>query len=66
LKAVIISLLLFLCFIITSLSFSQQIKDKPKQYSEIVMPFYDDLNYPYGSDQVREGLIRAFYRRDYK
>jgi len=64
-KAVIISFMLFLCFAFTSISYSQPKQVKPKQYSVVVLPFYDDLNYPYGNDQVREGLIRAFYRRDY-
>ena len=64
-KPILNSFLLLLCFAITSTLFAQQDSNKPKPYSVLIMPFYDDLNYPYGNDQIREGLIRAFYRRDY-
>jgi hypothetical protein len=45
-------------------NFAQQ-TTTTKSYSVVIMPFYDDITYPYSMDFIRESFIRAFYQKGF-
>ncbi|HOI28270.1 MAG TPA: hypothetical protein PLZ15_00820 [Melioribacteraceae bacterium] len=60
-----IRILILLLLISNGIQNAQQDKINQKIYTVVIMPFLDELHYPYNTDWIREAFIKAFYEKGF-